>query len=427
LIVLCLVAGLAWFGSFAIGDTKAYFSASQSIGSNSFTVGSLNLSVKELGGFSLRLNSHNKAVKNVQVRNQGSSNIKYKVKAGNPTGELCQYLDIKAKVKGDIKYQGPLVGLVSEESYLASSSDPENWTFKIYFNGDGDISRDTSCSFDLLFRAWQANMDDPDRGFSDTERISATVDSIGKPKANVVLNEVLPNPEGDDDQQGLQGEWVEFYNKGKDSQDMTDWYIRDATGNIRGTVRSTTTYNGQTEIGGKNSGREWLVLLIDGAQLNNTGDTVKLYNSAGELQDSYAFGDSDTDDDSDSHNTPGGDNQNPAGEETAGNEGKSYARIPDGSKKWKDPVPTPGAPNKLKEDKDLGSASRTMKQDTPEPKSASSSPEKEKKPDTGQDGAGEKTDDTDKKPDKILKNRKKNKQKKKIPLIKKEKIRIKQR
>jgi hypothetical protein len=53
--------------------------------------------------------------------------------------------------------------------------------------------------------------------------------------------------------------------------------------------------------------------------------------------------------DSESNNTPVGDNQNPSGTETAGNEGKSFARIPDGTGNWVDPIPTPGGPNRLEE------------------------------------------------------------------------------
>ena len=187
--------------------------------------------------------------------------------------------------------------------------------------------------------------------FSDTETSSGNTITVGvwaDANSCVVLNEILPNPEGDDDQSGLDGEWVELYNNCDSEFDVSDWYIEDASaGGNRQTISSSTTNGGQTVLGAPGSGSEWLVLFMGGAVLNNGGDTVTLYNSDGEEVDSYQFTASSNDGDSDSDNTPG--SSNTSGAEDPGNEGKSFARIPDGTGDWVDPVPTPNSPNKLED------------------------------------------------------------------------------
>ncbi|PIR05452.1 hypothetical protein COV56_02415, partial [Candidatus Kuenenbacteria bacterium CG11_big_fil_rev_8_21_14_0_20_37_9] len=90
---------------------------------------------------------------------------------------------------------------------------------------------------------------------------------------------------------------------------------------------------------------EWLVLFMAGAVLNNTGDIITLYDSFGNQKDSYSFGASSNDEDEDINNTPDEDNSGYGGNETAGDEGKSYGRIPDGIGDWVDPIPTPGQVN----------------------------------------------------------------------------------
>lgn len=165
---------------------------------------------------------------------------------------------------------------------------------------------------------------------------------------SIVLNEILPNPEGSDSASGLDGEWVELYNNGDASVDVTNWYIKDAsTSGNKQTISASTTYGGQTVLGVQGSGTEWLVLFMGGSILDNGGDTVTLYDSNDNEIDSHEFDASSNDGDNDSYNTPEGTNIN--NESHAGTEGKSFARIPDGTGDWVDPIPTPGDPNKLEE------------------------------------------------------------------------------
>ncbi|MFA4999676.1 MAG: lamin tail domain-containing protein [Parcubacteria group bacterium] len=138
----------------------------------------------------------------------------------------------------------------------------------------------------------------------------------------VVLNEILPNPEGDDTQIGALGEWVEFYNNGNLPVELANYYVKNAEDD-KITIASTNTWNNETEI----PSHGWVVLFMDGDILNNEGDIVGFYNPSNILIDEYSFTPASGDD----------------------NEGKSYARIPDGVGNWVDPVPTLGAPNRLEE------------------------------------------------------------------------------
>lgn len=139
----------------------------------------------------------------------------------------------------------------------------------------------------------------------------------------IVLNEFLPNPNGNECRlDGVAGEWAEIYNNSDIEKDLADWQIRDS-GNHTIAISGSNTHTGVTTIGAKDSGSEWLVVFLNGCVLNNSGgDSVNLYNADGQLIDSYSY----------SGSAP---------------ENKSYARVPDGTGAWFDPIPTPGGPNIL--------------------------------------------------------------------------------
>lgn len=160
-------------------------------------------------------------------------------------------------------------------------------------------------------------------------RVTAT-DSHGLTNSNesdqfeiswmVVLNEFLPNPEGDESGPKPNGEWVELYNNGSESINVSGWHLYDALDHDL-PITSSNTDTGGTTI----ASHGWLVVYRDGDgdfSLNNDGDTVKLYDGnipSANLLDSYSY--------------------------SSTTEGKTYARVPDGTGGWVDPVPTPGEKN----------------------------------------------------------------------------------
>lgn len=155
----------------------------------------------------------------------------------------------------------------------------------------------------------------------------------------IVLNEFLPNPIGADDAGKPNGEWVELYNLSDTAIDVDGWYLYDALDSHQIPISAANSDNdgdigdaGETIVpsGG------YLVVYLDGAYssgwLNNSGgDTIRLYNGpigTGVLVDSYSY----------SGSAP---------------ENKSYARIPDGTGAFVDPIPTPLAPNKADEEETI--------------------------------------------------------------------------
>jgi len=154
----------------------------------------------------------------------------------------------------------------------------------------------------------------------------------------IVINEILPNPSGDDDATKPAGEWVELYNRSGADIDIDGWVLYDAIDAHELVVSQSNSDNnnnlsdsGETVV----PGGGFLVVYRDGGgdfSLNNNGDTVRLYDDAigsgGTLIDSYTYTGVVPDD-------------------------KSIARYPDGSDTWYDPIPTPGGPNLLETEGDL--------------------------------------------------------------------------
>jgi uncharacterized repeat protein (TIGR01451 family) len=144
------------------------------------------------------------------------------------------------------------------------------------------------------------------------------------PDTGIVINEFLPNPVGKDNKPKPNGEWVELYNKGASDVDVAGWVLYDENDANELPITSSNTNTGSTIV----AAGGFLVVYRNGDSdfaLDNTGgDTVRLYDGAigdgANLIDSHTY-------------------------TINASEGKSFARIPDGSNDWVDPIPTPGEPN----------------------------------------------------------------------------------
>ncbi|KKT83475.1 MAG: hypothetical protein UW80_C0013G0015 [Microgenomates group bacterium GW2011_GWC1_44_9] len=142
--------------------------------------------------------------------------------------------------------------------------------------------------------------------------------------SGVVINEFLPNPKGPENALRPGGEWIELYNNGTDTVYLMGWYLEDGQGHGLTLTNINTTHESIAPHG-------FAVVYRNGNpsfSLKNTaaGDTLSLFDHVGTLQDfhiySAALGDSVI-------------------------ENKSFARYPDGSPTWFDPIPTPGDNNIL--------------------------------------------------------------------------------
>ncbi len=95
-------------------------------------------------------------------------------------------------------------------------------------------------------------------------------------RAAVIISEVMANPE-------TGSEWIELANVGEEAQDIYNYSLYD-------TVSSPTllhTFAEEMVVGPQ----ETLVIGLDGSKLNNTGDTVNLYDHNGAIISSVTYGD----------------------------------------------------------------------------------------------------------------------------------------
>ncbi|MFA6394052.1 MAG: lamin tail domain-containing protein [Patescibacteria group bacterium] len=142
----------------------------------------------------------------------------------------------------------------------------------------------------------------------------------------VLMNEILPNPAGDEFGEDAdpmpKGEWVELYNYGEYEINLSQWKIKNQMGRALAiTAENTSGASAVIHPG------EWLVVYRNGSdkfEMLDNGDTITLADEKDRPVDLYTY-------------------TEPAPEN------KSYARIPDFSGDWVDPIPTPGKANQEEE------------------------------------------------------------------------------
>jgi len=327
---ILLIIGLNWTGLSAVGRTLAYFNDIENSDSNSYQTGTLDFSLFSPSDFFPSTpGESNQLIRNISVVKEGSLNFKYQFYVNGFSGDLCSDLQLSANLNGE-GIECPTTTLVGFSCGLFEiSDDSDNWQFTASYTGDDFWPK--SCEFKLVFEAWQTNLA-PSSGFSDIEEIENKITkhiSDLLPTSDIVINEFLPDPIGPDNAPAPNGEWVELYNKGSATITLTNWYLMD----LDGKLLPIPTFNIAPE--------GFLVVYLNGAfspeWLDNTGDGIALLAPQGVLPSPFCFGGYCL---VDVHFFTG----------AQVIEGKSFARIPDGSKVWYDPMPTPGAENQLSEE-----------------------------------------------------------------------------
>jgi len=329
LISILLIIGLNGTGLSAIGQTLASFSDEEISLGNIFGASSLDFQLDSSQDFFPPTPGEpNKLIREIKIINQGSLNFKYHIRIGNYSGALCENLKLSANLNGgEIECAtSNLTGFYCGPFEI--SNDIENWQFTASLSEGGFFSQ--ACTFNLVFEAWQSNFSAFSGGFFDQEEIENEITkhySEVVPELSIVINEFLPNPVGPDDAEKPEGEWVELYNKGRFSVPLRGWFLSDLQGNLLQIPNSTIPPKG------------FLVVYLDGKYspgwLNNRGkDGVSLWAPKNpHIPPKRCFGGYCI---IDAHFYRG---EVP--------EGKSFARIPDGSENWFDPLPTPGSANQL--------------------------------------------------------------------------------
>ncbi|MDD5739058.1 MAG: TasA family protein [Candidatus Pacebacteria bacterium] len=348
ILALFLAITLNWGLLFAIRDTFAYFNdAEQS--NTQLVAGILDVAVSGDSGFDGLIMPSNPLVRQIDISNNGTLPFNYSFKLNNLSGNAELYNELNLKVLLDTTeiYSGPLILFLSATSSVPlSTSTIAHLKLSISLNSEELSLWNKTCNFNIDFIAWQDNLASSSQGFFDIETINNTINSG---VWGVVLNEFLPNPNGfeygfdfgEDGDSMPKGEWVELYNNDNFNHDLTGWYIQNID-NHRIYITTANTDLATTTI----TPYSFLVVYMNQAILNNSEtETVSLFDDSDDVKDLYTYSNSEY---CQLEPTEGEANTTTPTGSCGGVPGnKSYARIPDGTGNWVDPIPTPGISNIL--------------------------------------------------------------------------------
>lgn len=304
---------------FSMGQTWSYVNDTETSEGNSFGAATLDMTLtSDTDNFepAVPMMPGESVLRNVTITNVGGLDFDYSIGlelTGGDT-ELCSAL---------------VTDIGGTGSLISGASTTFHYTVTLP-SGASSGAQDMECTFNVRAYAWQPELGTWGLGFWDTEVLGNVVTSEdwGETELDtggVVLNEIFANPAGPEDAPMPGGEWVELFNTSGVDIDVAGWNLYDAYDYHRLEITVGNTNTGSTVV----PAHGFLVVYRNGDidfSLNNSGDTVRLYNGTiggGLLVDVCIYG--------------------PV------IEGKSIARIPDGTGEWIDPIPTPGEPNQLEE------------------------------------------------------------------------------
>ncbi len=324
-----MIAFLMFFFGVGFVPAAAYFTAPAEATTNNFSAGTLSITANP-DKSNLAISSSFGDNFTFNTTNTGSVNEQYRIEAVPTNCKAGFWNNLAMTVtKGTVVYDG------FANSLLATSTTGGTWSVAINATSSFSAVQNETCDFVVNVTAWQNEFsDDVSGGFTATTTFSMTVtatEAVGpQTTSNVVLNEIYPNPDNSLSAP-LEREWVELYNGTETSIDVEGWSIGETAGSSSEQlhiISLSNTCQSNSKIGFARpynaastnipAGGRLLIEFCVSSRLNDSGDTVTLYNTSSTLLDSYTY--------------------------TLTPKGKSIARIPDGSV-WVDPVPTPGTPN----------------------------------------------------------------------------------
>jgi hypothetical protein len=320
---------------FSPGVALGYFVSTTTAEANTYSAGTLDFTT-DTSTLSGTITSSSTAVVNFTTTDTGTIPPVYKLRTTPITCTNAFYYGLNVSLSvGTTTYDGALSALVATTTVTGA------WQLEVSNNNVVALPGDT-CTVTLHIEAYQSQFPVYNSGgFTAEEDITLTLtagDYIGR---TVVLNEVLPNP---DPASAVTVEFIELFNTGTSSLDLTGWRISEETAGGNEVFHSIVSvgsagadlvpYSGGSIIISANG---WLALRFSGASsyLNNDTDTIRLYDASGTLRDSYTYTAA-----TGGGVTPGA--PNASSSNLSATLGKSDARIPDGVGAWVDPIPTPG-------------------------------------------------------------------------------------
>lgn len=110
--------------------------------------------------------------------------------------------------------------------------------------------------------------------------------------SSIRMNEILFNPDGNDYGQWQESEWIELHNSSHQPVDLSNWWFEDEANNVINLTKDNCDNNhdftdtGEVVI----MPDSYLIVYVNGAPvLNNSGDTISLYNAQNEKVDEHQY------------------------------------------------------------------------------------------------------------------------------------------
>jgi hypothetical protein len=238
---LLILLAFVWLNcanlAYAIPVSGGYFKDSEISVGNSFSASSLDFSLKDFSNNSLssplfnigNMQPGSSSVQNVRIQKDGSLNFKYNINFVKTGGDdnLCNSLQLEAKLGGVIQYGGSLSGFNLTPEATIGSSGQDDWTFTLSLVSTDISLRNKICNFNLKIKGWQTNSDGT-WGFSDEETLSNNVATgIWANLGSVVINEVMWMGSTI----SSADEWIELRNTTDNAIDIGQWTLENVKDN----------------------------------------------------------------------------------------------------------------------------------------------------------------------------------------------------
>lgn len=220
--------------TFALDEPVGFNDDEQSLGNN-LTVTTLDFSLHETDNTPLisplfnisSFKPGDTASESARIKKDGDLDFKYNIPAVKTSGDdnLCNALQIEAKLDGVSKYSGNLMSLGLAPPVTITSGQ-DDWTFILTLANSDASLQNRSCSFDIVYRGWQTDSDGT-WGFGDEELVGSSVASGywgAASSGDVVINEVMwmGSTESTAD------EWIELRNMTDHEIDIGQWTLDNA-------------------------------------------------------------------------------------------------------------------------------------------------------------------------------------------------------
>ncbi len=180
-LIFFLIFFIVNFGNSGIGATNAYFNDTEESLNNSYQAKTLDFSLVDGGTSGVEIMLAGTVIRWLDVVNEGGVSFQYTVRADNLSGELCNFLVIKAILDGELKQEGALSNFHLDPSVVFSES-LDKWQFDIELAEDYLGPESGSCSLNLIYEGWQTDAGGYLlSGFKDTEQELTQVTLLADP------------------------------------------------------------------------------------------------------------------------------------------------------------------------------------------------------------------------------------------------------